>query len=111
VAIVGVGLMGGSLALAIRRFCPGVEVVGIDYPPVLERARWRRALDRGHPPEGLAEGVAGELGFASVREEVEAFLTSDWCRELLKYLDCDLDILALLRERTLTTESTARPKS
>ncbi|HIC96169.1 TPA: prephenate dehydrogenase/arogenate dehydrogenase family protein, partial [Candidatus Bipolaricaulota bacterium] len=59
VAIVGVGLMGGSLALAIRRFCPGVEVVGIDYPPVLERARWRRALDRGHPPEGLAEGVAG----------------------------------------------------
>ena len=62
-------------------------------------------------PCRLAEEVAGELGFASVREEVEAFLTSDWCRELLKYLDCDLDILALLRERTLTTESTARPKS
>jgi len=58
VAIVGVGLMGGSLALAIRRFCPEVEVIGIDFPQVLERAHERKALDRGYPPERLAEGVA-----------------------------------------------------
>ncbi|MFQ6034030.1 MAG: prephenate dehydrogenase, partial [Candidatus Bipolaricaulia bacterium] len=58
VAIVGLGLMGGSLALAIKRFCPGVEVIGIDFPPILKRAYHRRALDRGYPPDWLREGVA-----------------------------------------------------
>jgi prephenate dehydrogenase len=58
VAIVGVGLMGGSLALAIRRFCPGAEVIGIDFPQVLKKAHHRRALDRGYPPARLEEGVA-----------------------------------------------------
>lgn len=58
VAIVGVGLMGGSLALAIRRFCPEIETVGIDFLQVLEKARKLGAIDRGYPPAQLEEGVA-----------------------------------------------------
>jgi len=49
-------------------------------------------------PTRVAREAAEELGFKSVREEVEAFLESEWCKELLKYLDLDLDLLALLRQ-------------
>ena len=49
-------------------------------------------------PTRVAREAAEELGFKSVREEVEAFLESAWCKELLKYLDLDLDLLALLRQ-------------
>lgn len=57
VAIVGLGLMGGSLALAIKQFVPGVEVLGVDFPEVLESARERGAIDAGHPPAGIAQSV------------------------------------------------------
>src|SRR4051794_18190245 len=38
VAIVGCGLIGGSLALAIRRRWPDSAVIGIDRPEVLAQA-------------------------------------------------------------------------
>lgn len=41
--MVGLGLMGGSLALSLRRSDPGVEVVGIDSDP----HTLRKAVDRG----------------------------------------------------------------
>ena len=52
--IVGLGLMGGSLAMALRRKCAGITAVDIDY-----RAR-RAGLQRGaidHATGILAEGV------------------------------------------------------
>ena len=56
IAIVGVGLIGGSIALAVKRRWPAADIVGIDRPPVLETARQTRVIDRGS--DGL-EGVDG----------------------------------------------------
>jgi prephenate dehydrogenase len=57
IAIVGVGLIGGSIGLAVRRFVRGCEVVGIDRPAVLRLARARGAVDE--TSTSLARGVAG----------------------------------------------------
>ena len=59
IAIVGVGLIGGSIALAARRRWPAAEIVGIDRQPVLETARETRVIDRGS--DGLAE-IADAIG-------------------------------------------------
>ncbi len=54
IAIVGFGLIGGSLALALRRN-GGVHVTAIDRAPVLERAAARRAADEHLPLEQADE--------------------------------------------------------
>jgi prephenate dehydrogenase len=45
IAIVGLGLMGGSLALAAREIWPSALVIGVDEKDVLERAMVRHAID------------------------------------------------------------------
>src|SRR5258705_12835431 len=50
VAIVGFGLIGGSLALALRR-SGGVHVTAIDRAPVLARAEAKNAADEHLPLE------------------------------------------------------------
>ena len=45
VAIVGLGLIGGSLALAVRETWPAGLVIGVDDKSVLERAMLRHAID------------------------------------------------------------------
>lgn len=47
ITIVGTGLIGGSLGLALKRAGFRGQIVGCDAPEVLERARKRRAIDRG----------------------------------------------------------------
>ncbi|HTP80737.1 MAG TPA: prephenate dehydrogenase [Bacteroidota bacterium] len=47
VAVIGVGLIGGSLALAIKHKFPRTVVIGFDSSPVLRRALRLRAIDRG----------------------------------------------------------------
>lgn len=47
VAIVGVGLIGGSIALGVRERWPSVRVVGVDRPAVLAHAAGSGALDKG----------------------------------------------------------------
>jgi len=56
IAIVGVGLMGGSVGMAVRRRIRGARVVGIDRPRVLRRALARRAIHEGYAsvPRGVA---------------------------------------------------------
>jgi len=49
-------------------------------------------------PPRQAVKEAQELGFASLREELEDFFRSGWCQELLSLLNCDLDLLELLRQ-------------
>ena len=46
IAIIGLGLIGGSMALAIRERWPATRVVGVDTPPVLAHAMGSRAIDR-----------------------------------------------------------------
>src|SRR6185295_5747041 len=50
VTIYGTGLMGSSLALALKRAIPGVRVSGIDRPEILEKARAIGAID-SMPPD------------------------------------------------------------
>lgn len=45
IAILGTGLIGGSLGLAWKHRRPGVTIVGHDRPEVLERAEARGAID------------------------------------------------------------------
>jgi prephenate dehydrogenase len=49
VAIAGLGLIGGSIALAIRDRWPGTRVVGIDRPAVIAHVLGSGAIDRGAP--------------------------------------------------------------
>jgi prephenate dehydrogenase len=45
VAVVGLGLIGGSIALAARQAWPGALVIGVDRNAVLEKAMVRHAID------------------------------------------------------------------
>ena len=45
IAVVGLGLIGGSIAFAARRAWPSTHVVAIDREPVLKEAVARRAID------------------------------------------------------------------
>ena len=45
IAIVGLGLIGGSIAFAARRAWPSTHVVAVDREPVLREAVSRRAID------------------------------------------------------------------
>ena len=47
VAIVGVGLIGGSIALAVKRRWPAANIIGIDRPSVLATARQTGVIDQG----------------------------------------------------------------
>jgi prephenate dehydrogenase len=47
ITIVGTGLIGGSLALAVRQYGFSGTIVGCDKPSVLDTALERKAIDRG----------------------------------------------------------------
>lgn len=49
VTIVGVGLLGGSLAAALGRHFPAIELVGVDQPRVLQSERACQLLSRAIP--------------------------------------------------------------
>jgi prephenate dehydrogenase len=45
ITVIGVGLIGGSLALAVKQRYPEVSITGVDKPKVLKRALERHAID------------------------------------------------------------------
>lgn len=47
IAIVGVGLMGGSLAMALKRKTPNIQIFGVDDDPILKEAISFDAIDKG----------------------------------------------------------------
>ncbi len=49
IAIVGLGLIGGSIALAARKAWPSALVIGVDRNEVLEKAMVRHAIDVASP--------------------------------------------------------------
>src|SRR5271154_5472927 len=48
ITIIGTGLIGGSLALALKKHRFAGRIIGCDRAPVLERARGKGAIDGGH---------------------------------------------------------------
>ena len=46
IAIVGFGLIGGSIALAVRERWPAIRITAVDRPPVLAHAAGSGAIDR-----------------------------------------------------------------
>jgi prephenate dehydrogenase len=48
ITIIGIGLIGGSLALALKKRGFVGRIIGCDRAPVLERARSKAAIDLGH---------------------------------------------------------------
>lgn len=57
VSIVGVGLIGGSLGLALRRKAFKGRIIGIDAPHVLENALKRGAIDEAVSRNTIEEGI------------------------------------------------------
>ena len=64
ILIVGLGLMGGSAALAIRARWPGVTIVGVDRADVIAEAQAAGAIDRGAADiaAALRDGVLKDRG-------------------------------------------------
>ena len=57
VAIVGLGLVGGSIALGVRTAWPQVRLLAVDRPDVLEVALARGAIDEGRETVGALGGI------------------------------------------------------
>jgi len=57
ISIIGVGLIGGSLGLALKGKKPNFKIVGIDKQKIIEKAIARGAIDKGtvNPEEGIKE--------------------------------------------------------
>lgn len=75
VLIIGVGLIGGSLALALRRRFSAVRIVGIDHAPTLLVARERQILDVGYLPEQLDQGLAERPSLIVMATGVQTILS------------------------------------
>ncbi|RPI00132.1 MAG: prephenate dehydrogenase [Calditrichaeota bacterium] len=58
VSIIGVGLIGGSLGLALKKKGFKGRIAGLDVPHVLENAKRRNAIDDLFPVENLKSAVA-----------------------------------------------------
>ncbi len=57
VAIVGLGLIGGSLAGALKKKRVINTVIGIDHQPVIEKALAGNLISQGYPPEEINRGL------------------------------------------------------
>jgi len=58
ILIVGVGLIGGSLALALKRKGYKGTIIGVDNPYALENAKKRKAVDEVYPIEDLKQACS-----------------------------------------------------
>ena len=77
VAIIGLGLVGGSIALAARERWPGGLVIGVDRKDVLELAMVRHAIDvAADDPVVVAEAELVILA-APVRQNLELLAALD----------------------------------
>ena len=70
IAICGVGLIGGSIALAVRRRWHDVAVVAIDRPHVVQRALEMKVADEGSDRLSIADGADLVVLAAPVLENV-----------------------------------------
>ena len=57
IAVVGLGLIGGSIALAVRTRWPSLRILGVDRVDVLQVALARGAIDEGQTTLGGSQGA------------------------------------------------------
>ena len=70
-AVIGVGLIGGSIALAARERWRGAHITAIDRQPVVDAALRRAAADTGGSDPALAERADVIVLAAPVRQNVQ----------------------------------------
>ena len=70
VAIIGVGLIGGSLGLVWKKQAPGVRIVGFDAPATLDKALDMGALDEAALSAGAAVSGADVIVLATPVQSV-----------------------------------------
>ncbi|HEY3381566.1 MAG TPA: prephenate dehydrogenase/arogenate dehydrogenase family protein [Vicinamibacterales bacterium] len=75
IAVVGLGLIGGSIALAARRAWPSALVIGVDRKPVLERAMLRHAMDVASEDRMIASEADLVILAAPIRQNLELLST------------------------------------
>ena len=71
IAIVGLGLIGGSIALAVRERWPESRVFGVDAEPVLAHAVGAGAIERGFETIAALPDVSLIVLAAPVRQNIE----------------------------------------
>ncbi len=71
IAIVGLGLIGGSIALAVRERWPASRVVGVDSPSVLAHAMGSGAIDRAFDNVGALPAVDLVVLAAPVTQNID----------------------------------------
>jgi prephenate dehydrogenase len=69
-AVIGFGLIGGSIALAARERWPGIHITAIDREPVVDAALRQRAADASGSDLALADGADLVVLSAPVRQNV-----------------------------------------
>jgi prephenate dehydrogenase len=75
IAIVGLGLIGGSLALSLRRARPDVRILGVDVDPkAREQALGERAVDDASAPEEAALGQCDTVVLCTPAHDLLAML-------------------------------------
>jgi prephenate dehydrogenase len=73
VTIIGTGLIGGSMALALKRSFPDIQVCGVDKPDVLERARQLKIIDEAGARSSDLVILAAPVG--AILELLDQFIT------------------------------------
>ena len=58
ILIIGVGLIGGSLGLALKRKGYSGTILGVDYPSVVKEGVQKNILDEGYPREELEKAAS-----------------------------------------------------
>ncbi len=58
IAIIGVGLIGGSLSMALKRKLPDIKILGVDKQKVIDEAISLSAIDQGFTTEQMEECAA-----------------------------------------------------
>lgn len=74
ITIIGVGLIGGSLGMAVRKNLPGVTVTGVDRPAILRAAKQRKAIHRGEGSVSKAVAEADLVILATPGKLIQSYL-------------------------------------
>lgn len=89
VAVIGLGLIGGSLALALKKHDKNIQITGYDFPDVLDKALERNAIDT--PCYSLKDAV----------EAADLVILAVPIRKILFFLS---EIAPLLKSGTIVTD-------